>query len=97
MSNFIDYNDFLRMSEEIEMNKLASAIDMQLILNEKCMKHYDGITGLAKISEFFKMINELQDLKNRAVCHNNHSVADMCEVYIIEIECQMSELRKLYM
>ena len=43
------------------------------------------------------MINELQDLKNRAVCHNNHSVADMCEVYIIEIECQMSELRKLYM
>lgn len=92
-----DYNDYLKISDEIALNKITSELDMMLIINEFNMKTFDEANSLKKIIELTYMMNKLQDLKNKAMAHNNHSVYDMCEVYMVEVECQMTKLRKIYM
>lgn len=92
-----DYNDYLNISDEIALNKIASELDMMLIMNELNMKTFDEASSLKKIIELTYMMNKLQDLKNKAMAHNNHSVYDMCEVYMVEVECQMAKLRNIYM
>ena len=96
MSTF-NYEDFLKISDEIELNNITSNLDMILILNERNIQHYDAETSFNKTMELMAIVSDLQDLKNKAVVHNSHSVADMCEVYIIEAEHQMCQLRKIYM
>ena len=95
--NIFEYEDFLRLSDEIEMNKLSSKVDMTLIINEKNMNNYDKETSFNKTMELMAIVSELQDLKNKAVTHNSKYVIDMCEVYIVDAEYQMSLLRKKYM
>ena len=95
--NIFEYEDFLKLSDEIEMNKLSSKVDMTLIINEKNMNDYDKETSFNKTMELMAIVSELQDLKNKAVAHNSKYVVDMCEVYIVDAEYQMSLLRKKYM
>jgi hypothetical protein len=92
-----DYNDYLNIGDEIALNKIASELDMMLMMNEFNMKTFDEAKSLKKIIELTHMMNKLQDLKNKAMAHNNHGVYDMCEVYMIEVERQMTKLRKIYM
>lgn len=92
-----DYNDYLNISDEIALNKIASELDMMLLMNEFNMKTFDKTKSLNKVIELTYMMNKLQDLKNKAMAHNSHSVYDMCEVYMVEVEHQMTKLRKIYM
>jgi hypothetical protein len=92
-----DYNDYLNIGDEIVLNKIASELDMMLMMNEFNMKTFDEAKSLEKIIELTYMMNKLQDLKNKAMAHNNHGVYDMCEVYMVEVERQMTKLRKIYM
>lgn len=95
--NIFEYEDFLRISDEIEMNRLSSKIDMMLIANERNMNDYTKEISFNKTMELMAIISELQDLKNKAVAHNSKYVVDMCEVYIVDAEYQMGLLRKKYM
>ena len=92
-----DYNDYLKISDEIALNKIASELDMMLLMNEFNMKTFDEAASLKKVIELTYMMNKLQDLKNKAVAHNSKYIVDMCEVYMVEVEFQMAKLRKIYM
>ena len=92
-----DYNDYLNISDEIALNKIASELDMMLLMNEFNMKSFDEAASLKKVIELTYMMNKLQDLKNKAVAHNSKYIVDMCEVYMVEVEFQMAKLRKIYM
>lgn len=92
-----NYNDYLMISDEIKLNKLASELDIILTLNEMQMHNYTEDTCMNKMTELYKLFNQLMILKQEAIMHNNYKVYDYCEVYLVEAEYQMSELRKLYM
>lgn len=92
-----NYNDYLMISDEIKLNKLASELDIILTFNEMQMHNYTEDTCMNKMTELYKLFNQLMILKQEAIMHNNYKVYDYCEVYLVEAECQMSELRKLYM
>lgn len=92
-----DKNDYFCISDEIALNKIASELDMMLLMNEFNMKTFDKAKSLNKVIELTYMMNKLQDLKNKAMAHNNHEVYDMCEVYMIEVERHMAKIRKIYM
>ena len=92
-----DYNDYLKISDEKALNKIASELDMMLLMNEFNMKTFDEAASLKKVIELTYMMNKLQDLKNKAVAHNSKYIVDMCEVYMVEVECQMAKIRKIYM
>lgn len=90
-------NDFEIMKDEYKLNKLATEVEMTIILNEKFMDNYDATTSYIKMTELLNLIGKLQDLKNKAVMHNAKKVFDMCEVYIVDAEYQMNKLRDKYM
>lgn len=90
-------NDFEIMKDEYELNKLATEVEMAIIINEKFMNNYDATTSYIKMTELLNLIGKLQDLKNKAVIHNAKKVRDMCEVYIVDAEYQMNKLRNKYM
>ena len=90
-------NDFEIMKDEYELNKLATEVEMSIIINEKFMDNYDATISYIKMTELLNLIGKLQDLKNKAVIHNAKKVRDMCEVYIIDAEYQMNKLRDKYM
>ena len=92
-----DSNDFKIMKDEYELNKLATEVEMTIILNEKLMDNYDATTSYIKMTELLNLIGKLQDLKNKAMIHNATKVFDMCEIYIIDAEYQMDKLRNKYM
>ena len=92
-----DSNDFEIMKDEYELNKLATEVEMTIILNEKLMDNYDATTSYIKMTELLNLIGKLQDLKNKAMIHNATKVFDMCEIYIIDAEYQMDKLRNKYM
>lgn len=92
-----NYNDYLMISDEIKLNKLASELDIILTLNEMQMHNYTEDTCMNKMTELYKLFNQLMILKQEAIMHNNYKVYDYCEVYLVEAECQMCALRKLYM
>ena len=92
-----DSNDFKIMKDEYELNKLATEVEMTIILNEKLMDNYDATTSYIKMTELLNLIGKLQDLKNKAMVHNAKKVFDMCEVYIVDAEYQMNKLRNKYM
>lgn len=92
-----NYNDYLMISDEIKLNKLASELDIILTLNEMQMHNYTEDICMDKMTELYKLFNQLMILKQEAIMHNNYKVHDYCEVYLVEAEYQMSELRKLYM
>ena len=85
------------MKDEYELNKLATEVEMTIILNEKLMDNYDATTSYIKMTELLNLIGKLQDLKNKAMIHNATKVFDMCEIYIIDAEYQMDKLRNKYM
>lgn len=90
-------NDFEIMKDEYELNKLATEVEMTIILNEKLMDNYDATTSYIKMTELLNLIGKLQDLKNKAMIHNATKVFDMCEIYIVDAEYQMDKLRNKYM
>lgn len=92
-----DSNDFEIMKDEYELNKLATEVEMTIILNEKLMDNYDATTSYIKMTELLNLIGKLQDLKNKAMVHNATKVFDMCEIYIVDAEYQMDKLRNKYM
>ena len=92
-----DSNDFEIMKDEYALNKLATEVEMKIILNEKFMDNYDATTSYIKMTELLNLISELQDLKNKAMVHNAIKVFDMCEIYISDAEYQMNKLRNRYM
>ena len=93
----MNYNDYLQISNEIELSKLASEVETTIMLNDKLMKDYDAPTSFIKMTELLNLIGKLQDLKNKAFAHNSKYVVDMCEVYIVDAEYQMNLLRNKYM
>lgn len=90
-------NDFEIMKDEYKLNKLATEVEMTIILNEKFMDNYDATTSYIKMTELLNLIGKLQDLKNEAMVHNAKKVFDMCEIYIVDAEYQMNKLRNKYM
>ena len=93
----MNYNDYLQISNEIELSKLASEVETTIMLNDKLMKDYDAPTSYIKMVELLNLIGKLQDLKNKAFVYNSKYVVDMCEVYIVDAEYQMNLLRNKYM
>jgi hypothetical protein len=93
----MNYNEFLQISDEIELSKLATEVETTIMLNDKFMKDYDATTSYTKTTELLNLIGKLQDLKNKAMIHNAKKVFDMCEVYIVDAEYQMNLLRNKYM
>jgi hypothetical protein len=93
----MNFNDFLQICDEIELNKIASEVEMIMLVNHNMIDKYDTEMAQKKTFELMSFVNKLQDLKNKAMIHNAKKVFDMCEVYIVDAEYQMNLLRSKYM
>lgn len=92
-----NYNDYLKISDEIKLNKLVSEIDIAIAFNDMQMDNYDEETAMKRLTELNKLYQELLILKNEAIMHENYKVYDYCEVYHFDLEYQMNLLRRKYM
>lgn len=90
--SWFKYEDYLRISDEINLNKLGSIVEITLILNHLQMPNYNEDICLDKIEELEELSYKVSELKTRAAFHKNHEVYDKCDVYHVDI---MFQLRKL--
>lgn len=65
-----------------------------LIFNKKQMDKYDRDMCEDKLKLLEDLSLEFMGLISRAAFHNNKTVYDMCDVYIVDITYQMNELAK---
>lgn len=96
MSNFFEHENYLRLDAEIELNTIATDLELMMAINEKDMNNYSQKACFAKVCELMSYIFMLQELSNKAIAHNLCEVYDKCNHYILETEKQMTQLREKY-
>ena len=87
-----NYDDYLRISDEINLNRLGSIIEITLMLNHSQMCNYNDDICLDKIEELQELLYKISELKTKAAFHMNHEVYDRCDVYHADIMFQLSML-----
>jgi hypothetical protein len=92
-----NYEDFLKISNEIKLEQLINEFEKTLLVNEILIKTYDEEDCYVTISQLYNMIFRLEDLKNHAISCNSYEVYDQCNHYILKIEEQMKQIREKYM
>lgn len=92
-----EHDKFLKLSDDIIMEDLVEKADKILETNRKVIKSLTKENSFNRAMELMALIDEFQDLRNKAITHNYQTLANMCEVYIMDLEHQMGELRNIYM
>ena len=90
--SWFTYDDYLRISDEIDFNKVASKVDIALLLNELQMDKYDEDICRDKIYELNQLVYEVMEMEARAAIHKNHEIYDKCLVYYHDLQWQMNVL-----
>lgn len=96
MSN-INYEEFLKISTEVELTILCKEIDTILIVNSFDMYDYDKDTCREKVVELLKLTYKVSDIKQKAIAYNAPNVVEACEAKINQIGEQMETLRDRYL
>ena len=89
------YDDYLRISDEINISKLGSKIEMILLLNHLQMENYNEDICRDKIEELKELAFDVLELKAKATFHNSQEVYDKCEVYYADIMFQLRRMREI--
>lgn len=92
----LNYNDFLKASDEIELNKLMSQLDIAMLMNDMLFDDYTPEESGKRMMNLYLLVLKLQELQNLAMMHNSKLVYDKCEICIIDAEEQMDKLRRKY-
>lgn len=92
----LNYNDFLKASDEIELNKLMSQLDIAMLMNDMLFDDYTPEESGKRMMDLYLLVLKLQELQNLAMMHNSKLVYDKCEICIIDAEEQMDKLRRKY-
>ena len=90
-----NYNDYLRICDEINLNKIGSIVEITLILNQLQMSNYNEDICLDKIEELQELSYKVSELKTRAAFHMNYEVYDKCDVYHVDITFQLRRLNDM--
>ena len=91
-----EYNDYLKIDDEIEYNKLSTEMDALLASIYFCKDNYTPQIIMDKITELHILRYAFVDLANKTILHNNYEINDMCEVYIVEADFIIRDLRNRY-
>ena len=91
-----EYNDYLKIDDEIEYNKLSTEMDALLASIYFCKDNYTCQICMDKITELHILRYAFVDLANKTILHNNYEINDMCEVYIVEADFIIRDLRNRY-
>lgn len=92
-----NYNEYLKVGDQIKLNKIVNELEEVMLLNELQMDKYDNDTCLKKVIELNNIFYQLLDLKNETIAHNNYELYSECESYCITLQSQMAQLRSKYM
>lgn len=90
--SWFSYEDYLRISDEIDFNKLATKVELTLIINEFQMDKYDEELCRDKLFELNGLVYDVMEMEARAAIHEHHEIYDKCLVYYEDIQWQMNLL-----
>jgi hypothetical protein len=89
--SWFDYDDYLRISDEIDFNKMASKVEITLLMNELQMDKYNADLCRDKLLELNELVYDVMEMEARAAMHKHHEIYDKCLVYYEDIQWQMNE------
>jgi hypothetical protein len=92
--SWFDYDDYLRISDEIDFNKLATKVESTLLMNELQMDKYNEDLCRDKLLELNELVYDVMEMEARAAIHKYHEIYDKCLVYYEDIQWQMNEFVK---
>lgn len=92
--SWFDYDDYLRISDEIDFNKLATKVESTLLMNELQMDKYNEDLCRDKLLELNELVYDVMEMEARAAIHKHHEIYDKCLVYYEDIQWQMNEFVK---
>lgn len=92
--SWFDYDDYLRISDEIDFNKIASKVEITLLMNELQMDKYNEDLCRDKLVELNELVYDVMEMEARAAIHKHHEIYDKCLVYYEDIQWQMNEFVK---
>lgn len=92
--SWFDYDDYLRISDEIDFNKMASKVEITLLMNELQMDKYNEDLCRDKLVELNELVYDVMEMEARAAIHKHHEIYDKCLVYYEDIQWQMNEFVK---
>lgn len=92
--SWFDYDDYLRISDEIDFNKMASKVEITLLMNELQMDKYNEDLCRDKLLELNELVYDVMEMEARAAIHKHHEIYDKCLVYYEDIQWQMNEFVK---
>jgi hypothetical protein len=92
--SWFDYDDYLRISDEIDFNKLATKVESTLLMNELQMDKYNEDLCRDKLLELNELVYDVMEMEARATIHKHHEIYDKCLVYYEDIQWQMNEFVK---
>jgi hypothetical protein len=92
----MEFNDYLKIDDEVEFNKLATEMDALLASIYFCKDNYTPQIIMDKITELHILRYAFVDLANKTMLHNSYEINDKCEVYIVEADYIIRDLRNRY-
>lgn len=92
--SWFNYDDYLRISDEIDFNKLATKVESTLLMNELQMDKYNEDLCRDKLLELNELVYDVMEMEARAAIHKHHEIYDKCLVYYEDIQWQMNEFVK---
>jgi hypothetical protein len=92
--SWFSYDDYLRISDEIDFNKMATKVDAILLMNDLQMDKYNEDLCRDKLAELNEIVYDVMEMEARAAIHKHHEIYDKCLVYYEDIQWQMNEFVK---
>lgn len=92
--SWFNYDDYLRISDEIDFNKLATKVESTLLMNELQMDKYNEDLCRDKLLELNELVYDVMEMEARSAIHKHHEIYDKCLVYYEDIQWQMNEFVK---
>ena len=92
--SWFSYDDYLRISDEIDFNKMATKVDAILLMNDLQMDKYNEDLCRDKLVELNELVYDVMEMEARAAIHKHREIYDKCLVYYEDIQWQMNEFVK---
>jgi hypothetical protein len=89
--SWFSYDDYLRISDEIDFNKMATKVDAILLMNDLQMDKYNEDLCRDKLAELNEIVYDVMEMEARAVLHKHREIYDKCLVYYEDIQWQINE------
>ena len=90
--SWFNYEDYLRISDEIDFNKVATKVEISLITINHQIDRYDEEACNNRLYELNQLIYDLMEIEARAAIHKHGEIFDKCCIYYADINHLMRRL-----